>query len=131
MDALSEALKSGHLAGAYVDVYPEEPSSNSEPFVSPLQGCPNTILTPHIGGSTIEAQVAIAEEVATKFLAYFGEGRTEGAVNFPEVNLPYGGANTHRILSIHQNKPGFMKVCCLGFFFSRLLLEYQRGALAV
>jgi D-3-phosphoglycerate dehydrogenase len=66
LDALAEALKSGALAGAYVDVYPEEPASNSEPFSSPLQGCPNTILTPHIGGSTIEAQVTIAEEVASK-----------------------------------------------------------------
>jgi len=109
LEALAVALRAGHLAGAYIDVYPEEPSSNGAAFTTPLQGCPNTILSPHIGGSTVEAQCAIAHEVSSKIITFFSEGRTEGSVNFPEVNLPYGGVNTHRILSIHQNKPGFMR----------------------
>jgi D-3-phosphoglycerate dehydrogenase len=67
-------------------------------------------LTPHIGGSTIEAQAAIGEEVAAKMINYINAGKTMGAVNFPEINLPYGGPQTHRILNIHRNKPGVLKV---------------------
>eukprot|EP01126_Amoeba_proteus_P045835 TRINITY_DN5153_c0_g1_i4.p1 TRINITY_DN5153_c0_g1~~TRINITY_DN5153_c0_g1_i4.p1 ORF type:complete len:277 (+),score=53.59 TRINITY_DN5153_c0_g1_i4:268-1098(+) len=118
LNAMSNALKSGHLAGGFVDVFPVEPFENCDNFSTPLQGCPNTILSPHIGGSTSEAQVAIADEVSMKFVAFFKEGKTEGAVNFPEVNLPYI-EGTHRIVSIHQNKPGFMKT------ITQVLEEYN------
>jgi len=107
--ALVDALKSRHLAGAYIDVYPEEPEANTNSFKQQLQGCPNTILTPHIGGSTSEAQEAIGLEVAEKFIKFFEAGQTIGTVNFPEIGLPYGGPTTHRILNIHQNKPGVLK----------------------
>jgi len=107
--ALVEALKSRHLAGAYVDVYPEEPEANTLEFKQELQGCPNTILTPHIGGSTLEAQEAIGVEVAEKFVQFLETGQTTGSVNFPEIGLPYGGPSTHRILNVHHNKPGVLK----------------------
>jgi D-3-phosphoglycerate dehydrogenase len=102
--ALAEALKSGHLAGAYVDVFPSEPNGNSTDWVSELQGCPNTILSPHIGGSTTEAQDAIGVEVARRFILYLETGSTQGAVNFPNLSLPYVDG-THRILNIHKNTP--------------------------
>jgi len=91
-----------------VDVYPTEPFGNTKDFVQELQGCPNTILTPHIGGSTTEAQDAIGKEVANKFIAFLNTGSTSGAVNFPNVNLPYN-VGTHRILNIHTNTPGVLK----------------------
>jgi D-3-phosphoglycerate dehydrogenase len=106
--ALAEALKSGHLAGAYVDVFPSEPNGNSTDWVSELQGCPNTILSPHIGGSTTEAQDAIGVEVARRFILYLETGSTQGAVNFPNLSLPYVDG-THRILNIHKNTPGVLK----------------------
>ena len=88
LEALADALRSGHLRGAAVDVFPEEPSANGEAFVSPLQGLENVILTPHVGGSTEEAQERIGTEVARKLIDYSDVGSTLGAVNFPQVQLP-------------------------------------------
>jgi len=106
--ALATALKSGHLGGVYVDVFPSEPNGNSNVWESELQGCPNTLLTPHIGGSTTEAQDAIGLEVARKFILYLETGSTQGAVNFPNQSLPIIDG-THRILNIHKNTPGVLK----------------------
>ncbi|MEZ5763082.1 MAG: phosphoglycerate dehydrogenase [Xanthobacteraceae bacterium] len=106
--ALAEALADGHLAGAAVDVFPVEPSSNSERFVSPLQGLPNVILTPHIGGSTEEAQDRIGREVARKVIDYSDAGSTMGAVNFPQVQLPLRSTGT-RFLHVHRNVPGVLR----------------------
>ena len=103
--ALAEALKSGHLAGAAVDVFPKEPASNSERFVSPLQGIPNVILTPHVGGSTEEAQERIGSEVAKKLIDYSDTGATVGAVNFPQVQLPPRPSGT-RFMQVQLNVPG-------------------------
>mmetsp|Transcript_73595 Transcript_73595/g.213184 ORF Transcript_73595/g.213184 Transcript_73595/m.213184 type:complete len:426 (+) Transcript_73595:81-1358(+) len=107
---LAAALKSGHLGGAYVDVFPVEPGKNGENlFESELRGCPNTLLTPHVGGSTEEAQAKIGEEVANSLLKCVNEGSTHGAVNFPEVDMKIDpSGNTHRVLIIHKNKPGMM-----------------------
>lgn len=105
--ALVASLKSGHLAGAALDVFPEEPASAKEKFVSPLQGLPNVILTPHIGGSTEEAQYSIGIEVSESFLRYLRIGSTAGAVNFPHVDLPIT-EGTHRILNVHRNEPGVL-----------------------
>ncbi len=107
IEALAESLRSGHLLGAAVDVFPAEPKSNDEAFESPLQGLPNVILTPHIGGSTVEAQQNIGTEVSTKLQAYSDEGSTIGAVNFPNISLPVK-ENAHRILNIHRNQPGVL-----------------------
>jgi len=106
--ALAEALASGHLAGAAIDVYPEEPESNIDGFRTALQGLPNTILTPHIGGSTSEAQAAIGREVATSLTKYMNSGATTGAVNFPNVELA-GVRGSHRILNVHRNVPGVLR----------------------
>jgi D-3-phosphoglycerate dehydrogenase / 2-oxoglutarate reductase len=106
IDALAEALKSGHLAGAAIDVFPEEPETGEE-FESPLRGLENVILTPHVGGSTEEAQQNIGLEVAGKLIKYSNNGSTLSAVNFPEVSLPeYPGK--HRLLHIHRNQPGVL-----------------------
>jgi D-3-phosphoglycerate dehydrogenase len=105
--ALSRALKAKHLAGAAVDVFPSEPASNSEKFVSELQELENVILTPHIGGSTEEAQEAIGQEVAESFYQFFTNGTTAGAVNFPQVDLP-ARREFPRILNIHRNVPGVL-----------------------
>jgi D-3-phosphoglycerate dehydrogenase len=108
LPALAEALKSGHLAGAAVDVFPEEPESNSDDFVTPLRGLPNVILTPHVAGSTMEAQAAIGREVANTLVKFVNVGSTTGAVNFPQVDLaPVEGA--HRILNVHRNVPGVLR----------------------
>ncbi|MCL2012685.1 MAG: phosphoglycerate dehydrogenase [Cystobacterineae bacterium] len=109
IQALTEALKEGHLAGAAVDVFPEEPAANSsDGFSSPLQNLPNVILTPHIGGSTDEAQVNIGTEVAVALSKYFQLGCTATSVNFPQVDLaPTPGA--HRVLNIHRNVPGVLR----------------------
>lgn len=107
IEALAEALKSGHLSGAAVDVYPKEPKGKDEAFVSPLVGMDNVILTPHIGGSTQEAQENIGVEVAAKLIRYSDNGSTLSAVNFPEVNLPEH-PDSRRILHIHENKPGIL-----------------------
>lgn len=105
IEDLVNALKSGHLGGCGVDVFPVEPSSNKEKFISPLQGLSNVILTPHIGGSTEEAQYSIGVEVAETFKRYLKIGTTSGAVNFPNVDLPKK-QGTSRILNVHENKPG-------------------------
>lgn len=107
LDALKVALTSGHIAGAAVDVFPVEPSSNDEKFTCPLSGLPNVILTPHIGGSTIEAQRNIGLEVVGTFLKFTENGTTTGAVNFPQVELPLV-RESHRILNIHRNVPGVL-----------------------
>jgi D-3-phosphoglycerate dehydrogenase len=107
VDALAAALNSGHLAGAAVDVFPSEPKRNGDPFVTPLQAIPNVILTPHIGGSTEEAQSRIGEEVARKLTDYSDTGSTEGAVNFPQVALPARLTGT-RFMHVHRNAPGVL-----------------------
>ncbi|WP_299012470.1 phosphoglycerate dehydrogenase [uncultured Polaribacter sp.] len=104
--ALVSALKSGKLAGAAVDVYPEEPRKNGE-FYTELKGLPNVILTPHVGGSTEEAQRDIADFVPSKIMAYINSGNTVDAVNFPNIRLPRQ-TNAHRFLHIHKNVPGVM-----------------------
>lgn len=107
IDALHDALKSGHLSGAALDVFPTEPKSVDEPLASPLIGMRNVILTPHIGGSTQESQENIGREVAEKLLRFVLSGTTKGAVNFPEI--PYQeAAGTARILHVHRNLPGAM-----------------------
>jgi D-3-phosphoglycerate dehydrogenase / 2-oxoglutarate reductase len=108
IEALAAALASGHIGGAAVDVYPAEPESNSDGFESALRGLPNVILTPHIGGSTEEAQEAIGREVSASLLKYVNQGSTTGAVNFPQVELATA-KGTHRILNIHRNVPGVLR----------------------
>ena len=107
LEALAGVLESGQLAGAAIDVFPSEPGSNDEPFVSPLTRYDNCLLTPHIGGSTMEAQENIGVEVAEKLVTYSDNGSTFTAVNFPEVALPAHPGN-HRLLHIHENVPGIM-----------------------
>lgn len=107
IDALSESLGSRHLAGAGIDVFPTEPRSNDDEFVSPLRQYDNTFLTPHIGGSTMEAQENIGVEVAEKLARYSDNGTSISSVNFPEVALPEH-AGSHRLLHIHRNVPGVM-----------------------
>jgi D-3-phosphoglycerate dehydrogenase len=107
IDDLVKSLKSNHLAGCAIDVFPIEPSSNKEKFLSPLQNLSNVILTPHIGGSTEEAQYSIGIEVADSFIRYLKIGSTTAAVNFPRVDLPvHQGAR--RILNVHRNEPGVL-----------------------
>ncbi|HHQ4481876.1 phosphoglycerate dehydrogenase [Aeromonas veronii] len=107
IDALADVIKSGHIAGAAIDVFPVEPKSNDEEFQSPLRGLENVILTPHIGGTTHEAQENIGLEVANKLVKYSDNGSTLSAVNFPEVSLP-GHKGSSRLLHIHRNQPGVM-----------------------
>ncbi|MCL4165308.1 UNVERIFIED_CONTAM: hypothetical protein GTU68_040432 [Idotea baltica] len=104
--ALVDGLKSGKLGGAAVDVYPEEPRSNGD-FKTELQGLSNVILTPHVGGSTEEAQRDIADFVPNKIMDYINSGNTVDAVNFPNIRLPKQ-TNAHRFLHIHKNVPGIM-----------------------
>lgn len=106
--ALADAIRGGHVGGAAVDVYPEEPASNSDGFGSVLRNLPNVVLTPHIGGSTEEAQEAIGREVASSLIKFVNSGATTGAVNFPNVELPQA-AGTHRILNVHRNVPGVIR----------------------
>lgn len=108
ISALAAAIKEKHLGGAAVDVFPEEPASNKEKFVSELQGLPNVLLTPHIGGSTLEAQEAIGSEVATSFVQFLRSGSTRGAVNFPNVDMPILNSDCHRIINTHRNVPGVL-----------------------
>ena len=107
IDALAASLESNHLAGAAIDVFPIEPKGNGEEFVSPLRKFDNVILTPHIGGSTMEAQENIGVEVAEKLIKYSDNGTTISSVNFPEVALPTMG-NVHRLLHVHKNIPGVL-----------------------
>lgn len=128
--ALAAALKKGKLSGAALDVFPKEPDSNAEPFESEIRGLPNVILTPHVGGSTEEAQFNIAEDVASKLARFINNGSTTGAVNVPNVELPSqdiagpseedvpatkkgaakaGPARHHRLLHFHKNVPGVLK----------------------
>jgi len=105
--ALAGHIRTGKLLGAAIDVFPEEPKSNNEPFKSELRGLPNVILTPHVGGSTVEAQENIGREVAEKLIRYSDNGSTRSAVNFPEVALPEHPGQ-HRLLHIHHNSPGIL-----------------------
>ncbi|MCZ4329638.1 phosphoglycerate dehydrogenase [Castellaniella denitrificans] len=105
--ALQRALKSGHLSGAAIDVFPTEPKSRDEALDSPLRGMHNVILTPHIGGSTQESQENIGREVAEKLKRFISSGTTKGAVNFPEISY-HEQAGAARIIHIHQNVPGAM-----------------------
>jgi len=107
IDALTEALKAERLLGAAIDVFPVEPRSNQDVFESPLRGLDNVILTPHVGGSTVEAQQSIGTEVAEKLIKYSDNGTSVSAVNFPEVALP-AHPGKHRILHIHKNVPGIL-----------------------
>jgi D-3-phosphoglycerate dehydrogenase len=108
LDALAAALRAGRLGGAAIDVYPEEPEKNSDGFKSPLLGLPNVVLTPHVGGSTEEAQESIGREVALSLVKFATQGATTGAVNFPEVELPQR-PGSHRILNVHKNVPGVLR----------------------
>lgn len=116
--ALKEALASGKLRGAGVDVFPEEPKSNNDPFESELKGLKNTILTPHVGGSTQEAQENIADFVPNKIMDYINTGNTALSVNFPNLTLP-PLKNAHRLLHIHLNKPGVLAT------INRVLAEHD------
>ncbi len=107
IEELVQALKSEHLAGCALDVFPEEPASNKEKFKSPLQGLPNVILTPHIGGSTEEAQYSIGLEVADSFRKFLELGSTYGSVNFPQIDLQKS-SGVKRILNVHRNEPGVL-----------------------
>ncbi len=115
IDALVQALAEGHLSGAAIDVFPVEPKSNHDEFISPLRGFDNAILTPHVGGSTMEAQENIGFEVAEKLIKYSDNGTTISSVNFPEVALP-AHKNVHRLLHVHQNVPGVLT--CINRIFS-------------
>ncbi len=107
IDALAQALREKRLLGAAIDVFPEEPRSSREPFESPLRGLDNVILTPHVGGSTVEAQENIGVEVAEKLVKYSDNGTSTSSVNFPEVALPEHPGN-HRLLHVHRNVPGVL-----------------------
>lgn len=108
ISALAQALQSGQLGGAAVDVFPEEPQSNEQKFVSELQQVRNVLLTPHIGGSTEEAQEAIGREVSHSLLMFLSSGATLGAVNFPTVGIPAKEKGTCRIVNVHRNVPGVL-----------------------
>ncbi|MBN8550891.1 MAG: phosphoglycerate dehydrogenase, partial [Deltaproteobacteria bacterium] len=105
--ALAQHIKNGRLAGAAVDVYPYEPLSNKEEFISELRGLPNVILTPHIGGSTLEAQRNIGEYVAARMIEYINNGSSFSSVNFPNIQLPLL-QRAHRFLHVHKNVPGIL-----------------------
>jgi D-3-phosphoglycerate dehydrogenase len=107
IDALAAALREGAVGGAAIDVYPDEPESSSDAFATELRGLSNVILTPHIGGSTEEAQEAIGREVATALLKFTNAGTTTGAVGFPVIDVPQA-RGTHRILNVHKNVPGVL-----------------------
>jgi D-3-phosphoglycerate dehydrogenase / 2-oxoglutarate reductase len=106
--ALASALKNGHLAGAAIDVFPEEPKTNSDGFDTPLRGLDNVILTPHIGGSTAEAQEAIGREVGSALIKFVNAGVTTAAVNFPHIDAVQTPGK-HRILNVHKNVPGVLR----------------------
>lgn len=107
IDALANSLENKQIAGAAIDVYPQEPKSNAEEFISPLRQFDNCIITPHVGGSTMEAQENIGVEVAEKLIKYSDNGSSFASVNFPEVTLP-AHPGKHRLLHIHKNVPGVL-----------------------
>jgi D-3-phosphoglycerate dehydrogenase len=107
IDALAASLREKHLRGTAIDVFPVEPRSNDDEFLSPLRRFENTFLTPHIGGSTIEAQANIGQEVAEKLARYSDNGTTTSSINMPEVALP-AHDGCHRLLHIHRNVPGML-----------------------
>src|SRR5579871_4366627 len=107
LDALSAAIEEGNISGAAIDVYPWEPEKNGDKFETPLQGLPNVLLTPHIGGSTEEAQQNIGEDVSNKLFQYLEKGITTGSHTIPSLSLP-PQEGTHRILHIHKNVPGVL-----------------------
>ena len=107
LDELKKALEKNELGGAAIDVFPKEPAKNGDPFVNPLQGLSNVLLTPHIGGSTEEAQQNIGEDVSNKLFNFLEKGITTGSHSVPPLNLP-PNENTHRILHIHRNVPGVL-----------------------
>jgi D-3-phosphoglycerate dehydrogenase len=115
IDALAGALRSGHIRGTAIDVFPVEPRSNDDEFISPLREFDNAFLTPHIGGSTIEAQANIGQEVAEKLARYSDNGTTTSSVNMPEVALP-AHDGCHRLLHIHRNVPGVSDIDQQHFF---------------
>ena len=124
IEALCEALDTGHLCGAALDVFPSEPKSNADLFESPLRRFDNVILTPHVGGSTEEAQQSIGTEVAEKLVRFQKNGSTVSAVNFPEVSLP-PHERTYRLLHIHRNQPGVMAQLNQVFSESGINIEAQ------
>lgn len=124
IDALAEAMASGHLGGAAIDVFPVEPKSNNEEFVSPLREFDNVILTPHVGGSTQEAQQNIGIEVAGKLAKYSDNGSTLSAVNFPEVSLPEHVGRS-RLLHVHENRPGVLTQINQAFAEKGINIEAQ------
>ena len=114
LEALKAALTSGHLKGAALDVYPEEPESNGDGYFTGLEKFENVIMTPHIGGSTEEAQISIGMEVSSMMVNFINKGSSMGSVNFPEVDLrkiyiPKNGHFVCRLLNVHQNVPGVLK----------------------
>ncbi|SEA12160.1 phosphoglycerate dehydrogenase [Microbulbifer marinus] len=124
IEALAEALQSGHLAGAAIDVFPVEPRGNEDEFVSALRGIDNALLTPHVGGSTMEAQENIGTEVAEKLALYSDNGTTTSSVNFPEVALP-GHVGAHRLLHIHKNVPGVLSAINQVFSENKINISAQ------
>jgi len=124
IEALADALKSGRVAGAAIDVFPVEPKTNDDRFESPLVGLDNVLITPHIGGSTLEAQENIAVEVASKLVRYSDNGTTRSAVNFPQVSLPDHG-DTRRIMHIHRNEPGVLQSINQVFFDKQVNIAAQ------
>ena len=124
IDALVNALKSKHLSGAAIDVFPSEPKGPADEFVSPLRGLDNVLLTPHVGGSTEEAQQNIGVEVALKLIKYSNNGSTLFAVNFPEVSLPEHPGK-HRLLHIHRNQPGVLSAINAIFSKQRINVASQ------
>jgi len=124
--ALANALRDGHIGGAAVDVFPVEPQANGPGFVTPLQGCPNTILTPHIGGSTVEAQALIGVEVASKIIDFINAGTSDGAVNFPAMKMLKRPDTHHCVVNVHRNHPGVLASInnlLAGINVSRQLME--------
>lgn len=124
IDALVNALRDNKLAGAAIDVFPEEPRSNNDEFISPLREFDNVFLTPHVGGSTVEAQLNIGMEVADKLVKYSDNGTSTSSVNFPEVALP-AHPGKHRILHIHHNVPGILSAINLIFSENNINISSQ------